>query len=162
MLHAALYETPGPVALRYPRGGEGEYKSGGALAVRRLGDGADAAIVVCGTMVNEALEAQRMLAADGISARIVKLGRICPLPEAELLQALGTERVVFAEEACAAGCVGVRALAAAALSGRLLRARLLNLGSGIVGQGTTAELRARCGIDAAAIASAVKELVHEG
>ena len=47
---------------------------------------------------------------------------------------------------------------AASLRGVRLRARLLNLGSGIAGQGTTAELRARCGIDAAAIVRAVREL----
>ena len=161
MLHLALYETAGPVAMRYPRGGEGEYKAGGAQAVRVLGDGSDAAIVVYGTMVNEAIAAQRVLEGEGIHVRVVKLGRICPLPEAELLTALnGAGHVVVAEEACAAGCVGQRLLAMAALRGRAVNARLLNLGGGIVGQGTTAELRAGCGIDARAIASAVRGLVR--
>lgn len=163
MLQAALYDCTGPAALRYPRGGEGQYRSGGAVPVRVFGDGTDAAIVVYGTMINEALEAQRALAAEGIDVRVIKLGRICPLPVEDILSALGTDRAVVAEEVCEAGCVGGRLAAGAALSGTLLKARLLNLGSGIVGQGTTAELRAACGIDAAAIASAVKELVrHEG
>lgn len=160
MLRVALYETEGPAALRYPRGGEGAYRSGGALPVRTIGEGRDAAILVYGTMMNEALAAQEILAAEGTDARIVKLGRICPLPEEELFAALGTDRVVAAEEVCAAGCVGGRVLAASALRGTPLRAKLLNLGGGIVGQGTTAELRARCGIDAAAIAAAVKELTQ--
>ena len=95
--------------------------------------------------------------------RIVKLGRICPLPADEIAQSLRTDKVVVAEEVCAAGCVGGRLVSEAALAGRVLKARLLNLGSGIVGQGTTAELRGACGIDAPAIASAVKELVcNEG
>ena len=164
MLRAALYDTTGPVALRYPRGGEGEYRSGGAMPVRVFGSGTDAAIVVYGTMIDEALTAQRELSAEGIDARVVKLGCVCPLPYEELEQALGgADAVVAAEEVCAAGCVGERILARSAQEGKLLRAMLLNLGSGIVGQGTAAELRAACGIDHAAIVSAVKGLVrHEG
>ena len=68
----------------------------------------------------------------------MKPGIVCPLPAEELFSALGTEAVVFAEEVCAAGCLGERALAAAALAGRPLRARLLNLGGGVVGQGSAA------------------------
>ena len=158
MLRAALYETEGAAALRYPRGGEGEYTEGGAEAVRVIGDGRDAAVVCYGTMVNEALEAQTELAREGIGLRVVKLGRVLPLPADELFEALGSENIVAAEEVCAALCVGERLLAAASLRGVRLRARLLNLGSGIAGQGTTAELRARCGIDAAAIVRAVREL----
>ncbi len=161
MLRAALYECSGPVALRYPRGGEGEYRSGGALETRVFGDGCDAAIIVYGTMVNEALISQRSLAECGINARVVKLGRICPLPDEALFGALGTDNLVIAEEVCAAGCVGEKILAAAAERGMKVRARLLNLGGGIVGQGTTEQLRREKGIDAGAIASAVKELMRD-
>lgn len=162
MLRAAVYESGGPVALRYPRGGEGRYTSGGALPVRVIGDGSDAAIVVYGTMVNEALDAAGRLERDGLHVRVIKLGRVCPLPADELFSALATDKVVFAEEVCSANCVGEQLMAEAALRSAALRARLLNLGSGIVGQGTTPELRSRCGIDSAAIAAAVKELCNEG
>lgn len=161
MLREAVYNCEGPAALRYPRGGEGEYRSGGALDVRVFGDGADAAIVVYGTMINEALAAQRALAAEGIDARIVKLGRLCPLPADELFAALGSDKLVVAEEVCAAGCAGERILAESVKRGLELRARLLNLGRGIVGQGTTDELRRSAGIDSRAIAEAVKGLVDD-
>ena len=160
MLAAALYETAGPVALRYPRGGEGGYRSGGALPVRTFGAGRDAAIIVYGTMINEALAAQSKLAEAGVDVRIVKLGRVCPLPADEVLTELeGVERVVVAEEVCASGCVGEKLLSLSVQRGAALRAALLNLRGGIVGQGTAAELRHECGIDAAAIAGAVKELL---
>ena len=160
MLAAALYETAGPVALRYPRGGEGGYRSGGALTVRTFGAGRDAAIIVYGTMINEALAAQSKLAEAGVDVRIVKLGRVCPLPADEVLTELeGVERVVVAEEVCASGCVGEKLLSLSVQRGAALRAALLNLRGGIVGQGTAAELRHECGIDAAAIAGAVKELL---
>ena len=159
MLRAALYDCAGPAAVRYPRGGEGEYKADGGTGAAVIGDGTDAAIVACGTMVNEAIAARRALAAEGIDVRIIKPGIAVPLPAEEILGSLGSERVVFAEEVCAAGSLGERTLAYAAERGAALRARRLDLGSGIAGQGTTAELRARCGIDAAAIARSVKELI---
>ena len=162
MLRAALYDCKGPVALRYPRGGEGEYRGSGADVVRVFGDGKDAAIVVYGTMINEALAASRILAAEGVNVKIIKLGRICPLPCDEVFAQLETDVLVVAEEVCAAGCVGEKLLAQAAQRGMALRARLLNLGGGIVGQGTTQELRHKRGIDAEAIVSAVKGVIaHE-
>ena len=162
MLRAALYDCKGPVALRYPRGGEGEYRGSGADVVRVFGDGKDAAIVVYGTMINEALAASRILAAEGVNVKIIKLGRICPLPCDEVFAQLETDTLVVAEEVCAAGCVGEKLLAQAAQRGMALRARLLNLGGGIVGQGTTQELRHKRGIDAEAIVSAVKGVIaHE-
>ena len=162
MLRAALYDCKGPVALRYPRGGDGEYRGSGADVVRVFGDGKDAAIVVYGTMINEALAASRILAAEGVNVKIIKLGRICPLPCDEVFAQLETDVLVVAEEVCAAGCVGEKLLAQAAQRGMALRARLLNLGGGIVGQGTTQELRHKRGIDAEAIVSAVKGVIaHE-
>ena len=162
MLRAALYDCKGPVALRYPRGGEGEYRGSGADVVRVFGDGKDAAIVVYGTMINEALAASRILAAEGVNVKIIKLGRICPLPCDEVFAQLETDALVVAEEVCAAGCVGEKLLAQAAQRGMALKAKLLNLGGGIVGQGTTQELRHERGIDAEAIVSAVKGVIaHE-
>ena len=162
MLRAALYDCKGPVALRYPRGGEGEYRGSGAEAVRTFGEGKDATIVVYGTMINEALAASRTLAAEGVNVKIIKLGRICPLPCDEVFAQLETDVLVVAEEVCAAGCVGEKLLAQAAQRGMALKAKLLNLGGGIVGQGTTQELRHKRGIDAEAIVSAVKGVIaHE-
>lgn len=162
MLRAALYDCKGPVALRYPRGGEGEYRGSGADVVRVFGDGKDAAIVVYGTMINEALAASRILAAEGVNVKIIKLGRICPLPCDEVFAQLETDTLIVAEEVCAAGCVGEKLLAQAAQRGMALKAKLLNLGGGIVGQGTTQELRHERGIDAEAIVSAVKGVIaHE-
>ena len=113
-------------------------------------------------MINEALAASRILAAEGVNVKIIKLGRICPLPCDEVFAQLETDALVVAEEVCAAGCVGEQLFAQAAQRGMALRARLLNLGDGIVGQGTTQELRHERGIDAEAIVSAVKGVIaHE-
>ena len=159
MLERALFAESGPVAVRYPRGGEGEYREGGAQALECLREGGDVCIAAYGTMINEALGAARALEAEGISARVLKIGRVLPL-EAEPLLAAARDcgRLVVAEEVCASGCIGGRILAAAGGQAGF-KCRLLNLGEGIVGQGGTEKLRALAGIDAAGIAAAAKELM---
>ncbi len=158
MLEYAMFTETGPVAVRYPRGGEGEYRDGGAEVCKTLRLGSDVTIAVYGTMVNEAVRAAELLAQEGISAEIVKLGRVLPLDAGPVIEsAKRTGALVVAEEACASGCIGGRILAEA--GGRAgFECRLLNLGEGIVGQGGTEKLRQLCGIDAAAIAKAAKEL----
>ena len=159
MLERALFAESGPVAVRYPRGGEGEYREGGSQALECLREGGDVCIAAYGTMINEALGAARALEAEGISARVLKIGRVLPL-EAEPLLAAARDcgRLVVAEEVCASGCIGGRILAAAGGQAGF-KCRLLNLGEGIVGQGGTEKLRALAGIDAAGIAAAAKELM---
>ena len=158
MLEYAMFTETGPVAVRYPRGGEGEYRDGGAEVCKTLRLGSDVTIAVYGTMVNEAVRAAELLAQEGISAEIVKLGRVLPLDAEPVIEsAKRTGALVVAEEACASGCIGGRILAEAGPDAGF-RARLLNLGEGIVGQGGTEKLRQLCGIDAAAIAKAAKEL----
>ena len=158
MLEYAMFTETGPVAVRYPRGGEGEYRDGGAEVCKTLRLGSDVTIAVYGTMVNEAVRAAELLAQEGISAEIVKLGRVLPLDGGPVIEsAKRTGALVVAEEACASGCIGGRILAEAGPDAGF-RARLLNLGEGIVGQGGTEKLRQLCGIDAAAIAKAAKEL----
>ena len=158
MLEQALFKETGPVAVRYPRGGEGAYTEGGAEACKLLRRGGDLTIAVYGTMVNEAVKAAELLEAEGISAEIIKLGRVLPLDAGPVIEsAKRTGALVAAEEVCASGCIGGRILAAAGPNAGF-KARLLNLGRGIVGQGGTEKLRQLCGIDAAAIAQAAKEL----
>ena len=113
-------------------------------------------IVTYGMMINEALEAARDIEDMGFSAEVIKLGRISPLVLTEVFKSLEkTGRLVVCEDVCAAGCIGERILAEAALNNvRLLGARLLNLGEGIVTHGEVSELRKLCGIDSDSIVKA--------
>lgn len=160
MLRMALYEIAGPVALRYPRGGEGAYQGEHAReAVSVLREGRDLSIVCYGTMLNEALLAAETLAEAGVEAEVVKLGVIRPLDTESILASVRrTGALLVAEESCANGCVGERLAAAIAQANLSAKLRLLNLGAGIVPQGDVSELRALREIDAAAIAQAAMEL----
>ena len=159
MLKTAVEDMDGPVAVRYPRGGEGPYREMHTEPAAVLREGSDVTLVAYGTMINEALAAAGALDRRGVSAEVIKLGRVCPIEYAPVLASLQkTGRIVVAEEACAAGSAGAAILKEAA--GKFtFRSRLLDLGAGIVQQGTTAELRASAGIDAAGIERAAMELM---
>lgn len=160
MLDYALYSASGPVAVRYPRGGEGRYSDCTVQAETVLREGSDLSIVCYGTMINEALEAADKLAVQGISAEIIKLGIVFPNDYALCLGSLRkTGRLLAVEEVCAAGCVGRRILSICADQQlRLETAKLLNLGDGIIPHGTVQELRHDYGIDADAIVRSAVEL----
>ena len=161
MLSFALFNVTGPVAVRYPRGGEGRYTGCDDLKPETvLREGKDLTIICYGTMVNEALDAADKLALQGISAEIVKLGTIFPNPYTKSLSSLKkTHRLIAAEEVCAAGCIGRRILdACAERKIKLESSKLLNLGDGIIPHGTVEELRRGYGIDADAIVRSAAEL----
>ena len=72
MLDMAINEMDGPVAIRYPRGGEGAYKDVSHGITEVLTHGGDITLAAYGTMVNTMLELSPKLAADGISAEVKK------------------------------------------------------------------------------------------
>ena len=163
MLRRAMYGLRGPVAVRYPRGGEERYRDDLPGDETVMTEGSDVTLVCYGTMINEALAAQEELREKGISTELVKLGCICPNEYTLTMGSLAkTRRLIVAEEVCAAGCVGTEISAAALQQGLpLLGVRLLNLGDGIVTHGSVAQLRRLCGIDAKAIVDAALELCTE-
>lgn len=165
MLRHAVEKVRGPVAVRYPKGGEGEFRAlcgvEGASVIR---PGTDVSIAAYGTMINEALAAAKLLEEQGRSAQVVKLNSIAPL-DADTVAACAqrTGRLVVAEECVDAGCVGRRVAAELALRGvGGVRLALVNLGERFVQHGTVAELRALCGIDGASIARRALEVMDRG
>ncbi len=163
MLDMALYDCDGPAAIRYPRGGEGVYHSNHCETEYVLRSGSDITIVSYGVMINEALEAADRLKEEGISAEIVKLGRVRPNGFETVCESVrNTGRLIVTEDVCAFGSVGAQILAALASRPLAFSFRLLNLGDGIVPHGSVSELRRFCGIDAKAIVSRAKELLAGG
>ena len=165
MLRWAVEKCRGPAAVRYPRGGEGEFTAlcgvEGASVIR---PGTDVTIAAYGTMVNEALAAARLLEEKGRSAQVVKLNSIAPLDmDTVAACAQKTGRLVVAEECVDAGCVGRRIAAELVLREVTgVRLVLVNLGDRFVRQGTVAELRQLCGIDGASIARKALEVMDRG
>lgn len=163
MLRAAIYDINGSVAIRYPRGGEGKYTACNTAPETLLRDGRDVTLVCYGIMTNEVLDAAERLAAEGISAEVIKLSMIKP-PDFDLVMRSlrKTGKLLISEDVCEAGCVGSRILEEAAISEIDIRAaKLLNLGEGIVPHGTVAELLHDFGLDADGIVSAAMEMMDK-
>ena len=163
MLRAAIYDINGSVAIRYPRGGEGKYTACNTAPETLLREGRDVTLVCYGIMTNEVLDAAERLAAEGISAEVIKLSRIKP-PDFDLVMRSlrKTGKLLISEDVCEAGCVGSRILEEAAINEIHVRAaKLLNLGEGIVPHGTVAELLHDFGLDADGIVSAAMEMIDK-
>ena len=163
MLHKAVFDTEGPAAVRYPRGGEGRFtEDASGKSLVRLREGGGIALVSYGVLINHALEAAERLAQGGIQAEVWKLNRISPMDEEAVCAALGGRRLLCVLEDCfAQGCVGQRIAAVLSARGagpeRLL---LKNLGDQFAPEGTVAQLEAAFGLDADSVVRAVRDAVR--
>ncbi len=158
VLRKAVLELDGPVAIRYPKGGDGGYMGEGAGPL--LQDGDSLTLVTYGTTVNDVITAAARLQKEGYAAAVLKLEQICPVDlQPILLSVEKTGRLLVVEEAAAQGCVGEDILSGLLQAGCSPRCKLLNLGPGIVPHGGLKDLRRLTGIDAEGIYEAAKELL---
>ena len=163
MLRWAVEDCTGPVAVRYPRGGDGKYIGSGWNAesnVVSLRQGNDFAVVTYGTLVNQALDAADILKQEGIHISVIQLTKILPLPIVTLNQALnGHKRILLAEEAAAAA--GIHESISLGLYKRIpdVNIYLANLGERYVTHGSVSELYRIHGLDAASLAAKIREVL---
>ena len=110
-LNAALYDTDGVVAVRYPRGGEGcrpsDYTTE-SVDYDLYGDkNADVLIITYGRLFCEALKAADMLREHGTSVCVLKLCRIKPIDPAAVEAAANFSSIYFFEEGMLSGSVAL-------------------------------------------------------
>ena len=162
MLTTAIYDIQGPVAVRYPRGAEGEYKEDNSEGEAVLREGDDLTLVTYGRLTNQCLAAAMLLEKKGIRAELIKLGRLHPLQCEQVMKSLKkTGRLLTAEDVCSEGCIGEKLLVQAQLRGLALKkAVLLNTGSGILPHGSIPELLCSLGLDSESIAESARKLVQ--
>lgn len=165
MLRRAVYDLSGPVAVRYPRGGENHYSqdnSGQPACVLR--EGSDITLVTFGTLTGSVLQVAERLARDGISAEVVKLNQIIPFPPETVLTSLRkTGRLLVAQECISMGGPGEDVLAAAAVHGVTLEGTAVcSCGENFVPHGTIPQLRALCGLDTDSLYKKAREVMRNG
>ena len=108
----AAYEYVGPVYIRFGRAAvpvfhQEENYSFQIGKGEVLQDGSDVAIIANGLMVAEALEAGKVLAEAGISARIINMATIKPLDEEMVLEAARScGKIITCEEHSILGGLG--------------------------------------------------------
>ena len=165
MTRQAVFDITGPVAVRYPRGGEGCFTDDTSAApMVRLRQGGRVAILSYGILIGEALKAADLLARQGVEAEVIKLNRVSPLDDGMLEGFFdGIETLLVLEDCFVAGCVGQRLAATLAKYARCPQRLILkNLGKSFAPAGSVPQLWQRYGLDAASVAAALMEVEHRG
>ena len=167
MLCWAVEKADGPVAVRYPRGTEGAYRSSdwqgmeGSL-VKCHRSGKDVTLLTYGGMLETTLEAAELLARRGVEATVLRLLRVSDLPIGEILEKMSENRcLISVEEVCSGS--GIREALAFAMGEAepACRVRGMDLGGGFVTHGSVKQLYTHCGVDAESIACYTKKVLSE-
>ncbi|MEZ4525891.1 MAG: 1-deoxy-D-xylulose-5-phosphate synthase [Desulfobacterales bacterium] len=165
MLLTALHHD-GPIALRYPRGSAVGVRIDPQISPLPIGKGEilrqgnDLLLLAVGSSVAESLHAAEELAASGIQSTVVNCRFVKPL-DTELIISLAAKipRVITVEENVRQGGFGsavLEELSDADISGFTLRR--IGIGDTFVEHGSQKILRAKYGVDAAAIVKTGREL----
>lgn len=166
MLYWAVEEQEGPVAIRYPRGGNRGYDgcdfelaenvgSEGAFTCHRKG--ADVTLITYGVLLDNVLKAAELLAQQGIEATVLRLLTIAPLPVDGVMGAMSeTAHVVIVEEI--AGNCGIRDALAWQIHRRNPACRVdgIDLENQYITHGDMNSLYRHYGLDAQSIADYVQ------
>lgn len=156
----AAMEINGPVFIRLSRFAsrvlpEQPFTVGKANVLR---DGSDVALICCGLMVDQCLDAAEQLAQEGVSAAVINMHTIKPLDE-DVVKAYATKcgKVVTVEEHSVIGGLG-DAVASALCGQGGFQFKKIGL-QDVFGQSGTAEaLLEEYGLTAAGIVKSVKEM----
>ncbi|MCA8980439.1 MAG: transketolase family protein [Planctomycetes bacterium] len=160
----ALVDFDGPAYVRLSRAAtpvvmpdDYRFEVGKGVVLR---DGSDLAMIACGVEVPAALDAADLLAAQGISARVIDMATIKPIDEALIVAAArDCGAILTAEEHQVRGGLG-SAVAEVVTQHCPVPMDLVGVEDTFGESGTADELLARYGLDAASIATRAKKLVQ--
>ena len=162
MLRWAVLEQNGPVAIRYPRGGdrvaaEAAWDPAEPSVLHRQGK--DVAIVTYGTILDHVLSAADMLEQEGTSVGVLRLQQLSHLNRQQLAQKLSSYRhVIVVEEACNGSTL------APELAVLLPQQTIIpmDLGGWFPVHGKLSALYCHYGLDADSIVRCVREVLRHG
>ena len=166
MLAWAVEEYNGPVAIRYPRGGDRGYSESawdagsilnGAVACHRQGK--DFTILTYGTLLENAMQAADLLAEEGTQVTVLRLMNLSAVNAQEVISKSAGKRILVIEEV-SGGC-GIAAELAIQIEEIDTEFTVYgkDLGPDFVPHGSLDKLYAHCGLDANSIAEYIREVL---
>lgn len=169
MLTFAVSDYCGPIAVRYPRGGNTvPYESAWNRSEGRIPDvvcqrpGKDVAFITYGTLTNNVVAAAEELDKAGISAAVIRLLTVAPVNAVHVKKLLSqVKHVLIVEEVCAYSGISEGVSAALYSLDPELRITYLNLGEEFVTHGSMKDLYHHYGLDSHTIAAAAKEALED-
>ena len=164
MLEYAVKQLDGPVAIRYPRGGEGKYRDDwNCTDTRTLRKGKDITLVSYGMEINDVLESVEELQGQGISAEVIKINVLTPLESNEILESVKKTGALIAVEDCIdSDSVGQRLDAALQQAGIKAKTMRINCGNRFVTHGALGCLKEELSLDGKGIAKKAMEVLGRG
>ena len=163
MVEWAVKEYDGPVAIRYPRGGDRSYHDSDWTAEHRVKchrQGKNVTLITYGTILENVMDAACILSEAGVEATVLRLTAVAPLPVDDVVSQISPDcHIVIVEEICNGS--GIREALAWELQHRLEGCKVdgIDLGHRFVTHGDMDTLYRECGLDAKSIADYVQEVL---
>lgn len=165
MVRWAVLECDGPVAVRYPRGGDHSYRESAwsdyepyGICCHRKGD--DLTVVTYGTMVQNVLDAAEILENRGISITVLRLLSLAPLPVDQVLAQMKDGKPIFiVEEICSGSGICQELAYELMQTASNVNISCMDLGKNFVSHGVVDTLYHYHGLDAESIANRIQEVL---
>ena len=165
MLTWAAEEYDGPVAIRYPRGGDGAYCGADWLGIDSNivchRTGRDFTVITYGKLINNALEAAEMLAKSGIEISVLRLAELSDMSLEDAAETVAkTSPILILEEACTDS--GIREALAWRIHRKYPDADVygIDLGHRFVPHGDVKQLYQQFGLDAQSVCDYISGVVR--
>ncbi len=161
---AANRKEKGPIAIRYPRGVlQNELPSTSSFEPGKpvmLSEGENLCILCAGLAVSTGEKVEKLLRENGVSATLVNLRTVCPLPREEILSyGKKHQYIITIEDGVKDGGIGEQI--GALLSEHGVYCRVLTKGyPAIVTHGSAKELKKHYAMDAESITKEILDLLH--
>ena len=164
MLSWAVECCGGPVAVRYPRGGDKAYTGcdwdpdSNVISHRQ---GRDVTILTYGTLLENAMNAAEILSGSGIEAAVLRLPELSHIPGEQISNRIAGKKLLVLEEVGGGtGIAGELALALGQIDPEIV-VYSRDLGADFVPHGSVNQLYEHCGLDAKSVAEYIQEVLKK-
>ena len=165
MLQWAICKHSGPVAIRYPRGGNRSYQESAWCLDSDLNsnvfvtvhtEGQDVAIITYGSLLQNALDATDLLRSSGVHAKVVRLLEISHIETEKIIHEIADiQHVVILEETLDSGGIHSELANTILRHNRDIKVDTICLGTEFVTHGSINDLYKHHGLDARSIADRI-------
>ena len=161
MLRWAVEVYDGPVAIRYPRGGDRNYAESAWDPSGKLGDqqlvtchrqGRDVTILTYGTLLENAMQAAQLLSERGLEATVLRLLSPSHLPVYDILEFTAGKKILVMEEVSGETGIAADLLLRISETHSDYRVFSMDLGKEFIPHGSVDRLYAHCNLDAKSVA----------
>ena len=161
---ATAWDTAGPIAIRFPKGGAGALPTLPAAPLEigvaeMVQEGEDVLLLAVGSMVEPAVKAAGSLAMQGISCGVVNARWVKPLDERLVEWAAGYPNVITLEDNVTTGGFGAAVLEEFSRHDLPCKVSLLGLPDRFLPSGSATDIAADVELDPESIAQRVAEIV---